>query len=297
MKTNNLFRIVLFFFLFMSVSHSLFANNISVTNFSFTGQNTTNHYIMVKFDISWENSWRTSSALNNWDAAWVFVKYRVGTGTWQHAWLNNTGHINPTGSTISTGLLKPDSAFNATNNPGLGAFIYRDANTFSKAGVQLRWNYGANGLNDNAVIDIRVYAIEQVYVPQGNFSIGSGGAESNHFYRSVYPDTAITNTYPITGEGQITVGTAVNNLYMSGAGLGGDRLGPIPAAFPKGYYAFYCMKYELSQQEYVDFLNSLTANQASNRYSTASTGYRYGISESGGIYSTTTPYLACNFIS
>ncbi len=93
----------LLFMLCMFASYGAHANNISVSNFSLTGQNTQSHYAMIKFDISWENSWRTSAAPNNWDAAWIFIKYRVnGTGEWQHAWLNNTGHLNPAGSTIST---------------------------------------------------------------------------------------------------------------------------------------------------------------------------------------------------
>jgi hypothetical protein len=287
---------VLLFCLFMFAGYSAFANNISVTNFSLMGQNAANHYVMVKFDISWENSWRTSSAPNNWDAAWVFVKYRIGTGAWMHTWLNNTGHINPTGSTISTGLLDPSLPFNQTTNPGLGAFIYRDANgtgTFTKTGVQLRWNYGANGVADNSIIDIRVFAIEQVYVPQGSFYLGSGGTEASAFYK--YPTT--TNPYQVTSEGAITVGTATDNLYYTPSTSSGDGLGPIPAAFPKGYNAFYCMKYEISQQGYVDFLNSLSATQASNRYSTSSTGLRYGITGTSGVYSTTNPFVACNWIS
>jgi len=72
-----------------------FANNITVSNVSLINQNTVEHYIMISFDISWENSWRTSTAQNNWDTAWVFIKYRTNTGPWKHAWLNNVGHINP----------------------------------------------------------------------------------------------------------------------------------------------------------------------------------------------------------
>ncbi len=288
---------VFMFCLFMFASYSVFANNITVSNFSLTGQNAANHYVMVKFDITWENSFRVSTGPSNWDAAWVFVKYRVGTGAWMHTWLNNTGHINPTGSTISTGLLDPALPFNQTTNPGIGAFMYRDADgtgTFSKTGVQLRWNYGANGVADNAVIDISIYAIENVYVPQGSYYAGSGGMESNHFYK--YPTT--TNPYQITSEGAITVGTATNNLYYTASTYAGDALGPIPSAFPKGYNAFYCMKYEISQQGYVDFLNSLTATQAVNRYSASNYGYyRYGITASSGVYSTTNPFVACNYIS
>jgi len=298
MKRKNLFQSVLLFCLFMFAGYSAHANNIIVSNFSFTGQNTAGHFVMIKFDISWENSWRTSSAPNNWDAAWVFVKYRVGTGAWMHTWLNNTGHINPTGSTISAGLLDPALPFNPTTNPGLGAFIYRDANgtgTFSKTGVQLRWNYGANGVADNAIIDIRVYAIENVYVPQGSFYAGSGGTEYNPFYK--YPAT--TNPYQITGEGEITVGTATDNLYYQPSSWAGDALGPIPSAFPKGYNAFYCMKYEISQQGYVDFLNSLTQTQATTRkYDKPASNYRYEITGSAvGSYTTANPYLACNFLN
>jgi formylglycine-generating enzyme required for sulfatase activity len=290
---------VLLFCLFMSVSYSSFANNISITNTSLTGRNTANHYVMVKFDISWENSWRTSSAPNNWDAAWVFVKYRVGTGAWMHTYLNNTGHINPAGSLITTGLIVPKLPFHETNNPGLGIFIYRDADgtgTFSKTGVQLRWNYGANGVADTAIIDIRVYAIEQVYVPQGSFYAGSGGTEFGAFYK--YPIT--TNPYLISGEGAIPVGTVTDNIYYPPYGLGysGDQLGPIPAAFPKGYDAFYCMKYEISQQGYVDFLNSLTEYQIYARLPDYNGSFRFAITcnFSTLVSSTTNPFLACNFL-
>ena len=72
-----------------------------VSNVYLTGQNTADNYTFVKFDISWENSWRTSAAPNNWDAAWIFVKYRVGTGNWMHATLRASDHIAPAGSTIS----------------------------------------------------------------------------------------------------------------------------------------------------------------------------------------------------
>ena len=293
MKGNNFLQLVLLFCLLMFISDSTFANNITVSNLSLTGQNVTDHYTFVKFDISWENSWRTSSAPNNWDAAWVFVKFRIDGGEWQHAWLNDVGHINPTGSTVAIGLLKPDSAFNPTTNPGLGAFIYRDTDgtgTFSATGVQLRWNHGANGVNDNEIVDIRVYAIELVYIPQGSFYAGSGGTEGSAFYK--YPTT--TNPYQISSEDEIAVGTANDNLYYNYTTYGGDQLGPVPAAFPKGYNAFYCMKYEISQQGYVDFLNSLTQPQANARKYSGTT-YRYAITGSTvGSYATTNPYVACN---
>ena len=90
-----------------------------------TGQNTTDHYSLVQFDLSWENSWRTSPAHYNWDAAWVFVKHHVAGGEWQHTRLNNTSHSGGTGTTatIDAGLLDPGSAFHNTDNLALGVFI------------------------------------------------------------------------------------------------------------------------------------------------------------------------------
>ncbi|MBK9736473.1 MAG: SUMF1/EgtB/PvdO family nonheme iron enzyme [Saprospiraceae bacterium] len=101
--------------------------------------------------------------------------------------------------------------------------------------------------------------IEMVYVPQGSFYVGSGGTERKAFY--THPTT--TNPYYITSEAAITVGTADGNFYYPFGS--GDQTGPIPAAFPKGYAAIYCMKYEITQSQYVAFLNKLTYAQQVTR--------------------------------
>lgn len=78
------------------LSSAAFANNATVSNVTLTGQDASNDYVSVEFDISWDNSWRTSSAPNNWDAVWVFVKYKVGSGDWQHATFSGTAsNIRP----------------------------------------------------------------------------------------------------------------------------------------------------------------------------------------------------------
>ncbi len=273
------------------LSAGAYANNISVTNVCLYNQNTSAgannaaNYTMVQFTISWENSWRnnisgTGYAIPyNWDAAWVFVKYRItvangGDGLWKHAWLNNTGHTAPNGSTIDIGLLTPGAAFNATTNPGLGAFIYRSAdgvgpNTFTNA--QLRWNYGANSVADNALVDIQVFAIEMVYVPQGSFYVGDG---TTNIVRGQF-QAGTSNTYfQVTSESTPSIlgGSADGNLRnnnTTGMTTADDFstavTQPLLTAFPKGYIAFYCMKYEISQQEYVDFLSTLTRTQQTNK--------------------------------
>src|SRR5688572_1299590 len=194
----------LFFFIMMVITYQAWSNNIQVSNVRLTGQNTTSDFTMVEFDISWENSWRYDAGPANWDAAWIFVKYKIGPGPWLHAWLNNTGHQVCASSTVANGLLTPGAPFNSTMNPVLGAFLYRSASgngTFTCQDVQLRWNYGANGVADNAQVDIKVFAIENVYIPEGTFVIGSGGDEIGAFF------TAISGgPYTISSEALINVG-------------------------------------------------------------------------------------------
>ena len=259
-------RIILIIFGFILAFTQLArGNNIQVSNVRLTGQNTTDDFTMVEFDISWENSWRYANGPGNWDAAWIFIKYRIAGSPWSHAWLNNSGHVSCAGTTIENGLLTPGSAFNAVTNPALGVFLYRSVpgvGNISCSDVQLRWNYGAGGVTDNAQIDIEVFAIEMCYVPQGNYYVGSGGAEPGAFF--TYPSANVP--YLITSESAITIGTSSGNLfYNNPMNSSGDQAGPVPAAFPKAYAPFYAMKYEISQKGYVDFLNTLKRNQQSNR--------------------------------
>ena len=251
--------------MFMIAQQAL-SNNVQVSNVRLTNQNTTDDFTMVEFDIIWENSWRYNGGPNNWDAAWIFVKYKIGAnGAWNHAWLNNTGHVTCASTTVTSGFLNPGMAFNITTNPALGVFLYRGvagSGNFDCQNVQLRWNYGANNVSDDQQVDIKVFAIEHVHIPTNSFYIGSGGTESGAFYK--YPNS--TDPYHVQSEGAITVGTNPDNLYYPNtSGTSGDRLGPIPLNFPKGFSAFYVMKYEISQKGYVDFLNTLTRQQQISR--------------------------------
>lgn len=242
------------------------ANDIRVTQAMLMDHDGMQGHVKVGFDITWQNSWRTTSPPANWDAAWVFVKYRdANDGLWKHARLHgDAGHVAPAGCTIRTGLLFPDQPFNAASNPGVGAFIHRSANgtgTFSASAVQLRWNLVENGISLEDVAEARVFAIEMVLVPEGAFQLGSGGAESNRFKNGPTNDP-----FPITSEGPIQMGNAQGQLWaQNGTYIEATIL---PAEFPKGFRGFYCMKYDISQQQYVNFLNTLTRTQQNARTAT-----------------------------
>lgn len=101
----------------MICSTFLWANNITVTNVSLENLNESEGWVHVQCDIFWNNSWRVNAGPSNWDAAWVFIKYRVNSGPWLHA------SINPAQTTIN-------SAFTIDiSDDNLGAFIYRRSNT------------------------------------------------------------------------------------------------------------------------------------------------------------------------
>ena len=139
----------------------LFANNIQVSNVKLVEQNTFNQYTMVKFDISWQNSWRFSTLESNWDAAWIFVKYRRKSETvWHHARLNDTGHVAPTNSKITSGLSIVNQPFNAKDNPAVGVFLYRETEGSGSVNYTANaLNYSANDLKDLICRSMRV-AIE-----------------------------------------------------------------------------------------------------------------------------------------
>jgi formylglycine-generating enzyme required for sulfatase activity len=235
------------------VATSARANNLTVSAGSLVDNTGTT--VQVQFNVSWENSWRINP--DRWDAAWVFVKYRTTDGLWHHASLNCCGHVAPEGCTLTPGLLLYGADYDAVSNPGVGAFIYRSADgsgTFSATGVQLQWNYSTNNVNLANVLEVRMFAIEMVSVPQGAFAMGSGGSEASTF--------ALT-----------TISTANAQQAPTGVGALGGQAGGYPTGqftppfsyWPNGFNAFYCMKYELSQQGYVDFLNTLTYDQQAAR--------------------------------
>jgi len=278
---HNVKCLVVFFLLLLNGMFGISkASNLTVANAFLMGKNAsagTNHasnFQVIKFDISWDNSFRLAADASNYDAVWVFAKYRIATtnggdGIWKHATLATTGFVAPAGSALTP------------TSDGMGAFIYRatpGANgKISWKGVQLQWNYGTNGVDDNAVVEIKVFGIEMINVPEGNFFVGTGAnpAEVSSFTKA---NVTLEATAPfeitsakLTMQGN-NLGSNEKNLaarsYWDLIGLVSDTLSN---TYPTGHKEFYCMKYEITQQQYVDFLNTLTLAQQTKRTATPPT--------------------------
>jgi len=277
------FFLILFTLFAFALPSGGFCANIKITNptlGTLSGGNAT-----VTFNLSWNASWRNAAVIGNWDAAWVFVKFRKNGGNWAHASLNNTGHTTPAGASLATGLVDTSSPFNIATNPVVGAFIYRSsdgAGTFTANSVSLSWNYSQDGVSNSDTVEIRVFGIEMVYIPEGGFFAGDN-ATSNAAFKQGSSDNdpwwigsesaiSVTNS-PGSGTG-VPPEKAAEYYYVSGSNAGESATGAVftvPAAFPKGYQAFYMMKGEISQAQWVNFFNTLTSTQKTNRDITSST--------------------------
>jgi formylglycine-generating enzyme required for sulfatase activity len=263
-----MYRCSIFFLLLAALAVPARANNIQISNISLTGQNTTSNFTMVEFDITWEHSWRDNG---NWDAAWLFIKWSTDNGyTWNHASLNAAAgnHTAPSGSTL---VPAADST---------GVLIHRAAagsGTVNWTNVQLRWDYGNDYVADNAVVLVKVFGTEMVYIPTEGFSLGDG---TTSLIAGQFEAGNSGDPFQITSEGALTLGgTAVTNLSNHDrAGMVGlddytyTTTQSLPAAYPKGYSAFYVMKYEITQEQYKDFLNTLSRTQQIARVGTDISG-------------------------
>ncbi len=261
-------------FIFFLLAQSLFANNVVVSNTSVLIASPAAGSAIISFDVAWENSWRTSSAPNNWDAVWSFAKYRLNGGPWLHA-------------SISSVINKPSTA-TIDIKDGVGVMIYRNSNgtgDIDFPGIELQWT-SPTDFTDTDEVELRVYAIEMVYVPQGSFMLGNNKISGSDNETRGF--STGSGGYLVTNDGAITSGSSSGNLRANGTTI---VSGSIPATYPEGYNAFYSMKYEVSQALWVAFFNTLANTQKANRDITSSTGKNSDavVDRNGVAYTTDTP--------
>jgi len=322
-----------------------YANNLRVENAVFyKAADQPAGTVDIKFDVIWDNptSGTDGNSAAYFDRAWIFVKFWDTTAMGDSN-TGGTGGAYPWGHAILTtgGSL---STYSQTTNTGLGLSGAVAVGAFAQAGTNqtVRWNYAATLIPGTSsyvastdTVKVRVMAAEMCYIPQGSFYAGDGTTAS---VTGQFSTAGATTPFQVTSEGAITLGPGgLGNRSHAGMATADDFTDTAaPTAsptnlpdntsgtgYPKGYHAFYLMKYEITEKQYVDFLNTLTRKQQKNRVvsdisadspasgqvyvmvpSTVST-YRNTITcpASGNgttppiTFSTARPYRACNYLS
>lgn len=159
-----------------------------MSNISLDNQNTITNTYKVNFDLSWENSWRTSTFESNWDTAWIVIKYREIPNTeWLHATLSAGTSVFPSG--VSSDFTDNTGVFVYRSSDGIGPFTAND--------IELTWNYGSSP--DDATFEICIIAIEMVYIPEDGFWAGDGSLSPQGNFQA----GTTSLPYPVVSEGEI----------------------------------------------------------------------------------------------
>jgi hypothetical protein len=185
----------------------------------------------------------------------------------------DSGHSAPNTASLEVGLRNTDAPFDINTNPGVGAMIYRSApglgtNTFSN--IKLNWNARHDGVEDGDKVDVRIFTIHMVYIPQSAFEAGDGASSL-----ALTQGSSDVDPWRIDSESQISVSDIISDgAYYPGPGDPAGSSFTIPSSYPKGYRGFYVMRYEITQEQWRDFFNTLptTSSARANRDCTSPSG-------------------------
>jgi formylglycine-generating enzyme required for sulfatase activity len=245
----------------------------------------------VRVRVAWNHAWRNA---RNHDAAWVFLNYRLPQGPWRPARVLG---VSPSGSPAAVDLAED----------GSGAFVYAAQTHRGPVDWQLEFRIdpaSITGGPPGAKLEWHVSGVEMVYIPEGPFWLGARdpkSVEMNSFFRSDAAGNP-AGLLRIDSEREIQVGPREGALWYKVATpqYQGDGQGPIPAAFPKGFAAFYAMKYELTQGQYAEFLNHIPEQASAFRAIHGGLGYarhRGSIRVENGRFLAVAPERPANWVS
>ncbi len=195
---------------------------------------------------------------------------------------------------------------------GLGVFIHRSEHQVGRGTVHyesLRIPCPElKSISSEEDIGVWVMGLEMVYVSPGAYHLGdpsvdateSSDVPKNGFYTK---QSGHKTTYFVQSEEAIVAkdpDRAQPGDLTWTSPAPGSTWGDIPREFPKGYQAFYCMKRQITQGEYTDFINTLggLGQAITARYPYGGEGnHRFEIYRSESARVALRPLRACNWLS
>ncbi len=169
----------------------------------------------------------------SWENSWFITNYNYDA-----AWiyiksqdcngLVDWVHVDLSTRSEDHNITTNDNLIVEASSDGKGVFLRRNVigGGVNNAKISLKFK---NEITNYASVNFQVFGIEMVWVPQGDFKWSHNQTVNSE------------NVSPIHG---------IAHLYPK---------------FPKGWSGFYCMKYEVTQKQYVNFLNTLTLPQQTTR--------------------------------
>lgn len=236
---------LLIFFLCLKPS---FGNNLEITNVTYDEVANT-----LNFDISWDNAFYINNEWN--DHIYIFAKYKNANGSsWERVLFEVLGHT--------------DDDVDMTVTAPASAAIVDGKKVALKVGHTNNFSSGTQGGNCTVQLadnnnffhpSFKVFGIEMVKIAiSGNdYYIGDGTSE-NRFHKG--SDTTEAFFWEYDPNGSVNVGTGpndINTVHPDGipvASISSNIINP-----PTNI-----MKYEISQIQYVEFLNCLNRTAQNN---------------------------------
>lgn len=263
---NNI-NVLFYTLLFILVSSSLSATNLQIDNVNYNSVTR-----QVSFDISWQNSWRLGSNLEDQhDAVWIFVKYQTCDARfeeYQHVRLSTLMNDHTIGSSLLANPIDDNQ-----DNTGI---MLRRATTGSGDISPTHIVLQTNNIPLVDINDIRVHGIEMTFIQEDPFLVGDGLRNRWILREGGDNGNAEADPFLIDSEDAILVGDQAGRLWCT-PNTPSLQIFPveqgfldteteIPATFPKGFESFYAMKMEITQQQYADFLNTISFEDFTNFY-------------------------------
>lgn len=198
--------------------------------------------------LKWENSWKNEV---NHDAAWIFFKIRDGGG-------NQFNHVKVAAKDHTVVDSNTPISIQVTSDR-LGLFVQPNVAYRSNIEATVKVSFEASEFRNIRRIynaEFNSFGIEMVYIPEGPVSLGDpdpGALDFGALYKSD-KNGKMKGQFLIDSENQqIKIGPGDNELYYQVQNqYQGDQQGELGPEFPKGYAAFYIMKYEPTEGQYLE---------------------------------------------
>ena len=254
--TSGFIKTIMSLLIFIITYNQGLSNNVQITNISYNSNDNT-----LSFHVSWDNAFRINT---DWsDHVYIFAKYKNANGTsWESVFFEQNGHSDDSADMIFS------ADFNSTLVDGKRLAMRAYHMTSFTSGTQSA-NCTAQ-LADNIDFlnpSFKVFGIEMIQISNtGNDYYIGDGISQYRWHKG--DDTTQAYFWEHSSTGTASVGTGPDDINTTHPdGIAVSTISSHIFRPPNNI-----MKYEISQIQYVEFLNCLNRTAQNNRTATDISG-------------------------